>query len=82
MADAAAGTLRLFADGAPLAVQAAPFEVGDADADGVPDLMVRFDGRAFSAALAQYPGLVEVGVVGYLSDGSAFVGGDVVRVNG
>jgi len=81
VADAAAASIQLFADGAPLAAQATPFEVGDADANGVPDLMVRFDGRAFTSALTPYPGIVEVSVVGYLTSGEAFVGGDVVQVN-
>ena len=80
VAGAAAGSLRLFADGTPIAAQTTPFSVGDTDGDGAPDLKVRFSREALVAALAGYPGNVEVTVVGYLADGQVFVGSDVVRV--
>jgi hypothetical protein len=81
VAEITVATVELFADGELLAAQASPVEVGDADGDGVPDLMVKFDGRALGDLLRPYPGRVELSVVGFLQGGEAFVGGDVVRVN-
>jgi hypothetical protein len=54
--------------------------VGDADGDGAPDLMLKFDGPTFANALAAYPGVIEVSVLGYLIDGTAFSGSDVVTI--
>ncbi len=75
-----ATTVRLLADGEIIASQPAPVEISDHDQDGVPDVMVKFDGRAFASALAEYSGTIEVSVIGYLSDGGAFAGSDLVKV--
>ena len=78
--DAAVSTVRLFADGKPISAAASPVSVGDADGDGAPDLMLKFDGQSFAGALAAYPGLIEVSVLGYLIDGQTFSGSDVVTI--
>ncbi|HEY0605975.1 MAG TPA: hypothetical protein VGD58_23830 [Herpetosiphonaceae bacterium] len=80
VASAAVTTLRLFVDGRPIYVQASPATVGDHDGDGVPDLMVKLDGQQIGAALNGYSGEIELGVIGYLLDGAAFLGGDTVKV--
>lgn len=67
-------------DGKPIAVQATPATVGDHDGDGVPDLMVKLDGQQIGAALNGYSGEIELSVIGYLLDGSAFLGSDTVKV--
>ncbi|HSH83408.1 MAG TPA: hypothetical protein VLA19_33160 [Herpetosiphonaceae bacterium] len=54
--------------------------IGDHNGNGIPDLMVQFDGRAFASVLAQYNGTIEVSVIGYLVAGEVFAGSDRVRV--
>jgi hypothetical protein len=46
----------------------------------VPDLMVKFDGRTIASALAEYSGTIEVNIIGYLIDGDAFAGSDLVQI--
>jgi len=44
------------------------------------DLTVKLDGQALSAALAGHSGATEVRVIGYLVNGDAFAGDDLVNV--
>ncbi|MEM3906611.1 MAG: ABC transporter substrate-binding protein [Nitrososphaerota archaeon] len=55
-----------------------PFEIGDYDADGVRDLMVKFDRRELVALLEA--GNVELTVAGMLENGTPFQGTDTVTV--
>jgi len=80
VANAATTTVRLFVDGTAIAAQPSPVAIGDHNGNGIPDLMVQFDGRAFASALAQYNGTIEVSVIGYLVAGEVFAGSDRVRV--
>jgi hypothetical protein len=57
---------------------AGPAEVGDYDADGVADLMVKFDRRAVSALITI--GEHELTVSGDMADGTKFRGSDSIRV--
>jgi hypothetical protein len=59
--------------------QLSPVEVGDEDADGVPDLMVKFD-RAATCAIVEVGDAVQITVAGQLSDGTEFEGCDKIRV--
>jgi rhamnogalacturonan endolyase len=80
VADAVVSTVRLAIDDTLIAAHAAPVSVGDADGDGAPDLMLKFDGQAFASALGAHSGDVEVNLIGYLVDGAAFAGHDHVTV--
>ncbi len=80
VANAATTTVRLFADGTAIAAQPSPVAIGDHNGNGIPDLMVQFDGRAFASVLAQYNGTIEVSVIGYLVAGEVFAGSYRVRV--
>jgi hypothetical protein len=80
VATIASATLRLFVDGQAIEIQASPVEIGDHDGDGVSDLMVKFDGRTFGRALAEYSGDIEVSIIGYLIDGGTFAGSDLVHI--
>lgn len=55
-----------------------PFEIGDYDADGVRDLMVKFDRRELVALLEA--GNMELTVAGMLENGTPFEGTDTVTV--
>ena len=56
-----------------------PTSVGDYDGDGTPDLMVKFS-RVDVIDLLPVGDEVEVVIGGELTDGTAFVGADVIRV--
>jgi hypothetical protein len=56
-----------------------PSEIGDHDADGIPDLMLKFD-RASVASTLQVGQEVQVIVSGSLSDATQFEGADNIRV--
>ncbi|MFW9770315.1 MAG: hypothetical protein ACFFEM_15970, partial [Candidatus Thorarchaeota archaeon] len=56
-----------------------PYAIGDYDADGIIDLMVKFDRSAVQAVL-MVGDEVTVTITGTLPDGSLFVGTDVIRV--
>ncbi|MFQ6105848.1 MAG: hypothetical protein ACE5NL_02125, partial [Candidatus Hydrothermarchaeaceae archaeon] len=56
-----------------------PIEVGDNDANGIPDLMVKFNREGVQATLS--PGdEVEVTLTGVLKDGTVFTGSDTLKV--
>lgn len=73
-------SLRLFVDGKGVTVQPSPVEVGDYNSNGVPDLMVKLDGRTFAGALSPYPGMIEVSIIGYLTNGDIVAGSDQVKI--
>ncbi|HEX6288770.1 MAG TPA: hypothetical protein VFZ66_06240 [Herpetosiphonaceae bacterium] len=73
-------TVRVFADGKAIEVQPSPMERGDYNGNGIPDLMLKVDGRAFGSVLAGYSGSVEVSIIGYFVDGRAFAGSDLVQI--
>ncbi|MHA2003126.1 MAG: hypothetical protein ACW960_03370 [Candidatus Thorarchaeota archaeon] len=56
-----------------------PYAIGDYDADGIIDLMVKFDRSAVQAIL-EVGEEVTVTITGTLSDGSQFEGHDIIRV--
>ena len=55
-----------------------PIEVGDYDSDGIPDLMVKFDGAAVKGILTP-GGQVEITITGEVA-GIGFDGSDTIRV--
>jgi len=61
-----------------VAAEPRPVNVGDYDADGVPDLMVKFSRSALAALLS--PGDQEIVLTGFLMDGTPLVGSDTIRV--
>lgn len=71
-------TLRLAGPLGDVPALAAPSAVGDYDADGVPDLMVKFD-RAAVIAVSQ-PGATAYTVIGSLTSGKGLIGADTVNV--
>ncbi|MHA2002900.1 MAG: LVIVD repeat-containing protein [Candidatus Thorarchaeota archaeon] len=56
-----------------------PFEIGDYDFDGIPDLAIKFDRNAVQSILEAGEG-VEISITGAFSDGTLFEGYDVIRV--
>jgi hypothetical protein len=56
-----------------------PIQIGDYDADGIADLMVKFD-RAAVQALLEVGDAVEITITGELTDGTAFEASDTIRV--
>ncbi|HEY0602013.1 MAG TPA: rhamnogalacturonan lyase [Herpetosiphonaceae bacterium] len=78
--DIVVSTVRLFVGGTPISAEIQPASVGDHDGNGIPDLMVKFDGQALSAALAGHSGNTGVRIIGYLVSGDAFAGDDLVNV--
>jgi hypothetical protein len=56
-----------------------PFEIGDYDFDGIPDLAIKFDRTAVQSILEAGEG-VEISISGAFSDGTLFEGYDVIRV--
>jgi len=58
---------------------ASPTEVGDYDADGVPDLMVKFDRQTVAALLTPADEVI-LTVSGQLQDGTLFSGEDTITV--
>ncbi|MBI4317998.1 MAG: right-handed parallel beta-helix repeat-containing protein [Chloroflexi bacterium] len=77
-------TLSFDVNGVPAIIpaQLSPSAVGDHDADGIPDLMVKFDRQALISALGGATGNVTMRVSGQLRDGQTFAGSDLVRVIG
>lgn len=63
-----------------VAATASPVEIGDHDADGVPDLMAKFDAATVLATLADGEGVIVI--AGRFRDGTIFQGTDTVRVLG
>lgn len=53
--------------------------IGDYDADGIPDLMVKFDAQTILAALPDGDPIIVVS--GMFWNGNPFEGSDAVRVN-
>jgi len=56
-----------------------PIEIGDKDEDGIPDLMVKFDGQALAQVLLL--GESAIALTGELSDGTPIGGGDIISVH-
>jgi parallel beta-helix repeat protein len=56
-----------------------PFEIGDYDSDGIPDLMVKFN-RAAVQAILQVGDKVEITISGKLIDDRLFEGKDTIQV--
>ncbi|MEW6745261.1 MAG: hypothetical protein AB1486_21115 [Planctomycetota bacterium] len=56
-----------------------PFDIGDYDRDGIPDLMVKFDRKSVEQNLEPGPN-VEIVVTGRTADGTSFRGVDYIRV--
>jgi hypothetical protein len=55
-----------------------PVNIGDHDADGIPDLMVKFDRATLCAFLS--PGECTIELTGQLLDGTPLAGADAIRV--
>ena len=64
-----------------VAAEATPFEVGDYDMDGTPDLMVKFSRRSVLDLFDEI-GEIEVTVSGMTLDGQYFSGVETIRVLG
>jgi len=81
-ADIGRDSIRLHFEGAPeegIAIDPRyRARIGDEDADGIPDLMVKFDRQLVQSYLE--PGTVEMTILGELTDGTLFEGTDTVRV--
>ncbi|MBI4289715.1 MAG: hypothetical protein HY671_14965 [Chloroflexi bacterium] len=73
-------TVKLKAANGAISAQMSPTSLGDYDADGVADRMVKFDRQAVIAALTGQTGNFSLAVSGQLSDGRRFAGGDVISV--
>ncbi|XEC94550.1 fibronectin type III domain-containing protein [Paenibacillus tarimensis] len=73
-------TVRLYLNGQTISAQSAPSSTGDYDADGIPDIMAKFDARKVREALAGQTGNVEMTVTGFTTDGRFFSGRDTVAV--
>ncbi len=64
----------------------APWEIGDYDDDGVPDLMVKFDRAQVTEYILANVNIEErfttvtLTVTGYLYDGTAFQGSDIIKI--
>jgi len=75
------GSVTLSNGATTLSVLAKPTAVGDHDADGIPDRMVKFDRSQLEAALASNGGqTVTMTVHGALNNGKTFIGADTIRV--
>jgi len=79
-----ANTVCLHTYNAPFSVlvESLPREIGDHDSDGIQDLMVEFDRGSLIAALEE-PNegqVLELGLAGYLWDGTRLEGSDVVTL--
>ncbi|MDO8473150.1 MAG: hypothetical protein Q7T05_04955 [Dehalococcoidia bacterium] len=75
-------TVRMKINGKVISAQAAPASVGDYDADGVPDLAVKFDRQAVINALSGRIGNVDLTISGQLVGGPQFSGSDTLKVIG
>ncbi len=75
-------TVYLTINGHRVRAQATPKSIGDYDADGVPDLMVKFDRQSVIDAIGGAKGNVAVAVDGSLANALRFTGGDTLRVIG
>ena len=76
VSDIEVGTIKLNDE---VQAEAHPTNVGDYDADGIADLMVKF-GRPAVQAILEVGDEIEITVTGELTDGTQFEGSDTIRV--
>ncbi|WP_309568575.1 fibronectin type III domain-containing protein [Paenibacillus sp. sptzw28] len=73
-------TVQLHLNGKSISAQSEPSTLGDYDADGIPDTMVKFEGQKVRKALAGQSGNVTMTVTGLTKDGRFFSARDTVAV--